>query len=124
LEAFVFKHFFVHKIELRIMGSVDDLLGGFSAPYLWDQLLQDILLRLFDYSLTLSELLLQLVVLRSSDHPLLLCLLPKSCVGILVLPIWVFPELADERLAFLLVSSGLPVRYYFLFKDLFADILL
>lgn len=96
LQPLILKHLFIHEIELGIMGSVDDLLGSFSSPYLRKQVLNDILLGLLDDSLALSELLLQLVLLGTRDHTFLFGFLSEGSVGILVLPVWILPKLSDE----------------------------
>jgi hypothetical protein len=76
--------------------SVNDLLGSFPAPYLWEQFLNDILLGLFDDSLPSTKLLLQLVLLGSCDHTFLFGFLSECSVGVLVFPIGVFPKLPDK----------------------------
>ena len=57
-KTFFFEHFFVHKIELGIMGAVNDLFVRLTSPDHWEQFLDDVLFGLFDYSLALAELLL------------------------------------------------------------------
>lgn len=78
------------------MSSIDDLLGSFSPPYLREQILNDILLGLFDDSLALSELLLQLVLLGTRDHTFLFGFLSERSIWILVFPVWILPKLSDK----------------------------
>jgi hypothetical protein len=54
----------------------------------------------------------------SCDHALLLGLLSEGSIWIFVLPVGVFPELADKGLALLLVAALFPVRDDFLFQYL------
>ena len=62
-------------------------------------------------------------MLRTRDHAFLLCLLPEGGVWVFVFPVWVFPKLADERLALLLVPALFPVRDDLLLQHLLGQLL-
>jgi len=114
LDALLFKHLGVLFVELIIVDTVEHLLGGFSIPGCRQQLFDDIDFRLLDYTLPFLELHAELVLLRSGDHAFLLCLLAEGSVRVFIFPVRILPELADERLALLLVSGLLPMRNDFL----------
>lgn len=56
LQTFFFKHFFIEKVKLGVMNSIDNLLRCFSLPHLWNQILYDIHLGFLNHSLTFLQL--------------------------------------------------------------------